>query len=73
MKIGRRQIISGYVLGFMAVIAALSVSTGTRVVATSHDDEERTTLQDLSSVDELITIFNAGKGSPRLLVLLSPT
>ncbi len=30
-------------------------------------------LAELSSVDELATVFNADTGTPRLLLLLSPT
>ena len=60
-----------HVLGVFAALALFV--PGLVAVATSHDGEGQTALHDLASVDELKTIFNAGKGDPRLLVLLSPT
>ena len=55
-----------------ALAAAIALAWGNLPSAHSADDTEAT-MQDLNSVDQLKTRFNADAGKRRLLLLLSPT
>lgn len=72
---GERMKIIGIQSGvrYTLVVALVLLAPVFVAVAATHDDEARTTLRDLGSVNEMKAIFNAGKGNPRLLMLLSPT
>ena len=48
-------------------------ASGRTTTATRSADQTGVVLTDLASVDQLQTLFNGDDGSPRLLLLLSPT
>ncbi len=57
-----------------AALAALGVAVTASLVMTAQSAEKgEATMQDLKDVDELKALVNADKGSPRLVLLFSPT
>jgi hypothetical protein len=54
----------------LAVVAVAAICAG---VIGSLQPDTKVALADLRSIDDLRTRFNQDKGSPRLLLLLSPT
>jgi hypothetical protein len=67
----------GFALALVAVVCAAALaacgSDADPAAAPGRADEESTTLTDIGSVLELRAAFNEDAGSPRLLLLLSPT
>ncbi len=59
----------------MAVpVAAVAVVTYSATIAhVLAQEKEAPVLEDLAKLDELKTLFNDDEGSPRLLLLFSPT
>lgn len=61
-------------LGKGAVLAVLGVGIIASFVMTAQSAEKgEVTMKDLKDVDELKALVNADKGSPRLVLLFSPT
>ena len=59
------------VLAVLIAFVALGLGMATENVHAQKDSTS--TLDDLTSVEDLMARFNADAGSPRLLLLLSPT
>ncbi len=61
-------------LGKGAVLAALGIAITASLVMTAQSEEKgEAKMKDLKDVDELKALVNADKGSPRLVLLFSPT
>ena len=59
--------------GALAAAAVAATLACTAPIPTQAEEEDAAMLKDLTDIDELKAAFNADKGSPRLLLLLSPT
>lgn len=55
------------------IIALVAVATVVAVVIGSLKPSANVTLTDLNNIEDLRNRFNQDKGTPRLLLLLSPT
>jgi hypothetical protein len=55
------------------IIAVVAVAAIIAAVIGAYRPNPSVTLNDLSNIEELSARFNQDKGSPRLLLLLSPT
>lgn len=55
------------------IIAAVVVATAVAISIGSLRPDSNVTLTDLNDIEELRVRFNQDKGTPRLLLLLSPT
>ena len=60
--------------GKSAILAVLGLMvTGCLIMSAQSTKESEPKMKDLKGIKELKTLFNADKGSPRLVLLFSPT